>query len=105
MVAAVIPPAELLIAAMLLIPFFSYKPRLKKYGLYSAAALMTLFTLYIGYMVEFRTDRPCTCGGIIQLMNWHQHMYFNTASTLLAYWAIYLNNKIEKNEFHKTAIL
>ena len=103
-VAAVIPPLEIIIASMLLIPFFSDSPRLRKWGLYSSAILMLLFTIYVGYMVEFRTNRPCTCGGIIQLMNWHQHMYFNAVSTLLAFLAIWLNNKQTKENFKKAVL-
>ena len=93
LLAAVIPPLEIIIALLLLIPFFSNKLQLKKWGLYGSAILMTIFAIYIGYMVEFRTDRPCTCGGVIQLMNWHQHMYFNIIFSLLAYLSIWLNNK------------
>ncbi|MDO6433061.1 hypothetical protein Q4E93_20805 [Flavitalea sp. BT771] len=57
---------------------------------------MSIFTVYITYMVELRTDRPCTCGGIISQMNWHQHMYFNTLFTILVFAAIWLNNRQQK---------
>jgi hypothetical protein len=42
-------------------------------------------------MLYFRVDRPCTCGGIISYMNWHQHFYFNTTVTLLAIYGLILN--------------
>ncbi|MHA4811793.1 MauE/DoxX family redox-associated membrane protein [Flavitalea flava] len=90
-VSDIIPPLEIIIALLLLIPFFLDTPRLRKWGLYCSAALMIIFTIYIGYMLEFRTDRPCTCGGIISQMNWHQHLYFNTSFSILALFAVWLN--------------
>ena len=88
-----IPPLEVLIALALLIAIFRNLPRLQKWGLYASAALMSVFTIYITYMVELRTDRPCTCGGIISQMNWHQHMYFNTLFTILVFSAIWMYNR------------
>jgi len=79
-----VPIGELLIALSLLIP------RTRRLGLISSLCLMSIFTFYIGYMLYFRVDRPCTCGGIISYMNWHQHFYFNTAATLLALYAVLL---------------
>jgi len=94
-----LPPIEVIIALLLLIPFFSNKPMLRTWGLYGSAVLMLIFTVYITYMVEFRTDRPCTCGGIISQMNWHQHMYFNTTFTCLSFLGIWLNKHlIQKRE-------
>lgn len=104
LVAAVIPPAEVLVALALLIPFFTYAPRLRKWGLYGAALLMSIFAIYITYMVQFRTDRPCTCGGIISKMNWHQHMYFNILFTGLAFLAIWLNKHRLTNDRDRVAI-
>jgi len=86
-----LPPIEVIVGLLLLIPFFTDKPRLRTWGLYGSASMMLIFTIYITYMVEFRTDRPCTCGGIISQMNWHQHMYFNTVFTCLAFLGIWLN--------------
>ncbi|WP_368501890.1 MauE/DoxX family redox-associated membrane protein [Flavitalea sp. BT771] len=91
-----IPPIEVIISLLLLISFFKDAPRLQKWGLYGSAVLMSIFTVYITYMVELRTDRPCTCGGIISQMNWHQHMYFNTLFTILVFAAIWLNNRQQK---------
>lgn len=82
-----VPIGELLIVTSLLLP------RTRRLGLISSLCLMSIFTLYIGYMLYFRVDRPCTCGGIISYMNWHQHFYFNTAATLLALYGVLLHPK------------
>ena len=80
-----VPICELLIVISLLLP------RTRRLGLITSLCLMSIFTLYIGYMVYFRVGLPCTCGGIISYMNWHQHFYFNTAATLLALYAVLLH--------------
>jgi uncharacterized membrane protein YphA (DoxX/SURF4 family) len=79
-----IPIIELLIATCLLIP------RYRKTGLYAAFALMSIFTIYVGYMLASvpHNNLPCTCGGVLRLMTWEQHLVFNLVYTFLAFWAI-----------------
>jgi putative oxidoreductase len=89
-VAWVIPIAEILISLFLFIP----KSRL--IGLYSSFILMAAFTLYIGYMLAFEPNRPCTCGGIISKMSWPQHLIFNIVFTFLAWIGIRLHKKQSK---------
>jgi putative oxidoreductase len=74
----IVPTIELVLAVLLLVR----RTRIK--GLFGSFILMALFTIYVGIMVYFRTARPCTCGGIMGLLNWHQHFYFNSIFTLLA---------------------
>lgn len=92
-IAIPIPVLEVLIALALLIPLYSNRPRLRKWGLYGSALLMAVFTVYVGWMLKYASHLPCTCGGIIQQMNWHQHFYFNTLFTLLALLGIWLNRR------------
>ena len=68
-------------------------PGTRRKGLISSAIMMAIFTVYVGFMLYFRSERPCTCGGVIQQMNWHQHFYFNTLFTLLALVALRLEKK------------
>ncbi|MRG49003.1 hypothetical protein GFS24_28095 [Chitinophaga sp. SYP-B3965] len=77
-IAILLPLIELGISLLLLIP------RTRKWGLYSTLTLMIVFTLYIGYMIVFTPNRPCTCGGVIEKMTWTQHLVFNIVFTLLA---------------------
>jgi len=87
-----IPIIEVLIGLSLLFPFFIYWPNCRKWGLYGGTILMAIFTGYIAYMLKYTPSLPCSCGGIIQKMNWHQHLYFNTLFTILGILAILLNN-------------
>jgi len=82
-----IPMVELAIAVLL---FF---PRLRRAGLWSSLALMLLFTGYLGYMILFTKDRPCSCGGVIQKMSWNQHLIFNSVFILLAIIALWKDKK------------
>lgn len=91
-----IPVVELLIAASLLIPLFKESRYLRKWGMAASLIIMATFTLYVGYMLKYVPDLPCTCGGIIQKMSWHQHLYFNALFTILALTGMLLNKSITK---------
>jgi hypothetical protein len=71
LISIVLPTAELFVSVLLLIPV----TRLQ--GLYASVCLLILFTLYIGYMILFAKNLPCNCGGVLEKMNWHQHLIFN----------------------------
>lgn len=95
--AVVVPVIELLIAACLL------SIRFKRLGLYGAFALMSVFTLYVGYMLAFipHENLPCACGGVLQIMTWDQHLVFNIFFTCLSLLAIWLGSKWEGIEPHE----
>ena len=73
-----IPITELIIAALL---FFR---RTRKSGFLLSLFLMTIFTFYIGYMLLFAANLPCSCGGVLKNMSWTQHLIFNIFFTALA---------------------
>jgi len=93
-IAISLPILEFLVVIFLAIP----KWRLK--GLYSSLTLMTTFTVYIIAMFAVSPKMPCSCGGIIELLSWQQHIIFNSLFVLLNLWAIILLRK-EKKEFGK----
>jgi hypothetical protein len=78
-IAWLIPCTELIISLLLFVP------RWKHFGLLSSAILMSIFTIYIGYMLLFVPELPCSCGGIIQKLNWKEHLVFNIFFTFIAY--------------------
>lgn len=78
------PASELLLAALLLLP------QTRKLSLYGSFLLMMAFTCYIIYLLKYVPDIPCSCGGILESMNWTQHLAFNIVFTLLALIAILL---------------
>ena len=82
-VAVVLPVAELLVAAMLLIP------RFRKTGLWLAVLMMGFFTAYTGYLIAFKADRlPCACGGIISALSWRGHFFVNLGFLVIAMLAL-----------------
>ena len=80
-----VPIAELLIAIIL---FF---PQSRIIGLFAATGLMIVFSVYIGYMLLFAANLPCSCGGVISDMSWHQHLVFNIIWILLGILSIWLS--------------
>ncbi len=73
-----IPLSELAIALILIWK----KTRL--IGFYGAAVLMLLFTGYTLAIVFFAPYLPCSCGGVISLLSWEQHLILNLLLLLLA---------------------
>lgn len=66
-----VPITELIIGALLFIP------QTRRKGLVASAILLSIFSIYIGYMLISNSELPCTCGGIIEKMSWKQHLVFN----------------------------
>ena len=77
-----VPTFEILIALLIAIP----KTRLK--GFYGALGLMMAFTIYVTVIVFISPYAPCSCGGIITLLSWPQHLIFNVGLIILALVAI-----------------
>lgn len=77
--------------------FLLFFQKSRTYGLYLSLGLMTAFTLYIAYMLIFTPKLPCSCGGVISLMTWKQHLIFNIAYTLIAALGIFINKNLKAN--------
>ncbi|MDL5514008.1 hypothetical protein QSE00_19490 [Arenibacter sp. M-2] len=84
-----IPLSELTVA-MLLVP-----SRTRLRGFYGALGLMLLFTGYTVAIVFFAPYRPCSCGGVISLLTWDQHLVLNMGLLLLALLAIWSSPSIK----------
>lgn len=80
-----VPLAELAVAMLLV------RTRTRLMGLYGAMGLMFLFTGYTVAIVFFAPYRPCSCGGVISLLTWEQHLALNLVLLLLALMAIVLH--------------
>jgi hypothetical protein len=85
MIAWALPVGELITSVLL------FMPRTKLAGLHVSLLLMSVFTLYIAYMLAFAPHLPCSCGGVIRWMNWKQHLVFNLFFTGLAGAGIYIH--------------
>jgi hypothetical protein len=80
-----VPLTEMIVALLLLIP------KTAKWGLYSFATLMLIFTGYIVSALIWEKKLPCHCGGAIEKLSWSQHIWFNLAFIALAIFALWLN--------------
>lgn len=69
---------EILIALLIAIPKF------RLIGLYSSFSLMVMFSTYIFIILNYSSFIPCSCGGILEKMDWKQHFIFNLVFVLLA---------------------
>jgi uncharacterized membrane protein YphA (DoxX/SURF4 family) len=86
-----LPLTEFLVSLMLIIPRWRLK------GLYASLALMIAFTVYIGAIMIFNKELPCSCGGIISLLSWDGHLIFNSIFILLAYIGVRLERQIRRS--------
>ena len=88
-IAWLLPVSELVIVMLLFIP------RLRLKGLYASFILIILFTLYLIYMIAFTPNLPCNCGGVLKLLSWPQHVFFNLFFILLSLVGILLYKRIK----------
>lgn len=88
-VAVLVPVGELLTAALLIFK------RTRVAGLYVSLFALTLFTGYVYIMLRYAYDLPCSCGGIIELLTWEQHLLVNLMLTLLTAIALILQSSVD----------
>ena len=89
--AYIIPISELIVCSLLLFN------KTKKAGYYISLLLLSLFTGYIIYILkEYPNHLPCVCGGVISLLSWTQHLFFNFFFMLITTRVIYLSYKQPK---------
>ncbi len=83
----VVAIAEILLAIMVGFKKTSY------YGWLGVIMLLTIFTIYTAWIVFVSHFEPCTCGGLMTLLSWKQHLIFNISSLGTAFWAYRLHTK------------
>jgi uncharacterized membrane protein YphA (DoxX/SURF4 family) len=80
-----VPTIEILVSVLLILP------RYRLAGLYLSFGLMAMFSAYIVAITKYSEFIPCSCGGVLQHMNWNEHLIFNLvffaliASSILLY--------------------
>lgn len=83
-----LPSIELLIAASLIFA------KTKKIGFWASFILMFLFTTYTALVLLHVFKKvPCSCGGVISMLSWKQHLIFNLFFLALATIGIRLTKK------------
>lgn len=93
--AAVLVPAAEYIACLLLII-----PRFRLIGLFFAYGLMVMFTAYIFIILNYTSFVPCSCGGVLEKLDWKSHMIFNLVFVCLAILGILLHVRRKKMNGH-----
>jgi uncharacterized membrane protein YphA (DoxX/SURF4 family) len=78
---------EIIIAIALSIPKF------RLIGLYAAFLIMVMFTAYIVVILNYSSFIPCSCGGILEKMEWKGHLFFNIAFCHLAVLGIIIGSR------------
>jgi uncharacterized membrane protein YphA (DoxX/SURF4 family) len=79
-----VPAVEIVVAVMLL----SHRYRL--IALYASFGLMVMFSAYIVVITRFSDYVPCSCGGVLEKLNWNEHLVFNLVFVVLAFVSILL---------------
>jgi len=78
-----VPLLEFLIVLLLVISKYRYT------GLLASFSLMVMFTTYIFIILHYSSFIPCSCGGILEKLNWQQHLLFNLVFVALALLGIF----------------
>ncbi len=94
--AIAVPAAEIIIVILLVVPAYSL------YGFMAALFLLSVFTLYLVYMVSFAPHLPCSCGGVIARMSWQQHIFFNLFFIVLGCTGMYIQQRLPAIPKNKT---
>jgi putative oxidoreductase len=74
-----------------------------KYGLIASALLLTIFTIYITFIITgIYNKAPCSCGGVLSMLSWKTHLIFNLSFLAINVWAIYTfyqkRKEVRKND-------
>ena len=81
----VVPSFEILLVLLLI------WPKTTKTALYTSYLLMCMFTTYIIIILNYADYIPCSCGGILEELNWTQHVFFNLGCIILALIGLFLD--------------
>ena len=63
-------------------------PRTRLMGLYASFVLLVLFTSYLGFLVRYAQQLPCSCCGLISPFPWKEHIVLNLGFLVLTGWAL-----------------
>ena len=89
----IVPIIELCTCTMLIFE------KTRKQGFISSVILMTLFTFYVGYVLFYMKQQPCSCGGIIRSLSWTNHLIFNITFLLIALTGLVFHYKKHKTHY------
>lgn len=76
-------PYIIIVVEFLIAGLLCYR-KTRNIGLIGSFVLMLIFTGYIAFILSTSDNLPCSCGGILEKMSWHQHLYFNIGCVILS---------------------
>jgi len=83
----IIPAVELMTTVLLIFNTW------RMIGLFASFFMMLSFTVYITLMLVFAKHLPCSCGGVLRILSWPQHLVFNIFFLILAIAGIVFQKK------------
>lgn len=92
-----VPIIEILISLALVFQRYRLLALLASFG------LMSMFTVYIIFILNFSPFVPCSCGGILQDLGWQEHLIFNTFFIILGAIGVIIQSK-HANQTNKNYI-
>jgi hypothetical protein len=91
-----IPILEIALATLLWINATRY------YALLASFTLMTMFSVYIFLITRYSSFVPCSCGGILEKLNWNQHLVVNIGLAIIASLAFLFYPDPRKSTFQRS---
>lgn len=88
-ISVLVPATELVICILLIVPRFRF------IGLFACYGLMVMFTAYIFIVLHYTTFVPCSCGGVLEKLNWTEHLIFNCVFIVMGALAIFLYKSVD----------
>lgn len=82
-----IPTIEYILAGLFVFQIYTLK------AFYASFSLMTLFTIYIVFVLNFSDSIPCSCGGVLSSLGWKDHVIFNMVFIVLSLIGIITTHK------------
>lgn len=86
----------MVIASEFLVSLFLIIPHFRLLGFFAAFSLMTMFTAYVVAILSFSSQIPCSCGGVMEALDWREHLIFNSVFVIFALIGIILQGQYEK---------
>lgn len=83
----VVPIAELVTVFLLLVS------KTRAIGYWCSLLLLSLFTLYIIYLLLGAAKLPCSCGGVLSQLSWPEHIVFNLLFLVVSIGGIYMERR------------
>lgn len=87
-----VPLVELVIVIMFLFT------RFRLMALFASFSLMVMFTAYIFIILNYSSFVPCSCGGILEKLEWKEHLVFNIAFIILSIIGILIERNAASKE-------